>query len=363
MAKRRSRFGSVRTLPSGRHQARFTIPGTETTVTAPTTFTTKGDAYTWLDTQRAEIERGAWRPGPRSLTFGEYAERWHAERDLRPRTAAHYRRSLDRFLLPTFADVQLAAITPEMVRTWFARLETGPVYRQHAYALLRTITRTAAEDGLIAASPCVIKGAGKMHRSTDITLPTLDELGIIVENTPEQYRLMVMLAAWCGLRFGELAELRRKDVDLRKGVIRVRRSVSWVNGEAIVGPPKSRAGIRDVHIPPHMLPAVKAHLKDHAALELLFPASTGVQLRSQNFYPDWQIARDAAGRPDLHFHYLRHFGATKAAESGATIKELMTRLGHSTPDMAMAYQHAAAERDKVIAAKLSELAGDQSSRL
>jgi integrase len=354
--QKRSRFGSVRRLPSGRYQARFTIPGSEKMVTAPTTFTTKGDAYTWLDTQRADIERGVWRPGPQSLTFGEYAERWHAERDLRPRTAAHYRRTIDRFLLPAFGDVQLAAITPEMVRSWFARLETGPVYRQHAYALLRTITRTAAEDGFISASPCIIKGAGRMERSKDITLPSLDELGVIVDNTPEQYRLMVLLAAWGGFRFGELAELRRKDVDMRKGVIHVRRAVSWVNGEPIVGPPKSRAGIRDVHIPPHLLPAVKEHLKDHAALELLFPSSTGRQLRSQEWWEIWQIARDAARRQDLHFHHLRHLGAVLAAQSGATIKELMARLGHSTPDMAIHYQHVAADRDAVIAKRLSELA-------
>jgi integrase len=70
------------------------------------------------------------------------------------------------------------------------------------------------------------------------------------------------------------------------------------------------------------------------------------------YYP----AREKAGRPDLRFHDLRHTGATLAAVSGATLKELRSRLGHSTPSAAMIYQHAAADRDKVIAEALSKLA-------
>ena len=63
-----------------------------------------------------------------------------------------------------------------------------------------------------------------------------------------------------------------------------------------------------------------------------------------------------AGRPDLRFHDLRHTGAVLAAQTGATLAELMGRLGHSTPGAAMRYQHAAADRDKAIAEALSRLA-------
>ena len=69
------------------------------------------------------------------------------------------------------------------------------------------------------------------------------------------------------------------------------------------------------------------------------------------YYP----ARDAAGRPDLRFHDLRHTGAVLAAQTGATLAELMARLGHSTPAAAMRYQHAAQDRDAVIASRLSEM--------
>jgi integrase len=231
------------------------------------------------------------------------------------------------------------------------------VYRARAYSLLAAITRTAAEDGFIAASPCMIRGAGREKRRSGVTLPTLDELAVIVEAMTPRYRLLVLLAAWCGLRYGELAELRRKDIDLKAGVIHVRRGVSWADGEAVIGRPKSEAGVRDVAIPPHLMPIVKTHLADDAGIELLFPAPHGHQMRHQDFYPHWDAARTAADRRDLHVHHLRHLGATLAAQSGATVRELMARLGHSTPTMAMVYQHAAAQRDREIAARLSELAG------
>jgi integrase len=91
----------------------------------------------------------------------------------------------------------------------------------------------------------------------------------------------VLLAAWCGLRFGELAELRRSDLDLKNARIKIRRAVVRANGKVIIGPPKSDAGVRDVAIPPHLLPVVKSHITDHAEFGrdgLLFPATEGGHL-------------------------------------------------------------------------------------
>ena len=61
-------------------------------------------------------------------------------------------------------------------------------------------------------------------------------------------------------------------------------------------------------------------------------------------------------RQDLRFHDLRHTGATLAAASGATLAELMQRLGHSTVSAALVYQHATQGSDKRIAERLSEIA-------
>jgi integrase len=93
---------------------------------------------------------------------------------------------------------------------------------------------------------------------------------------------------------------------------------------------------------------------NHGAL--LFPAAHGGHMAPSSLHAVYKPAREAAGRPDLRFHDLRHTGAVLAAATGATLAELMARLGHSTAGAALRYQHAAAERDKVIAAALSELA-------
>jgi integrase len=171
---------------------------------------------------------------------------------------------------------------------------------------------------------------------------------------------MVELATWCALRFGEVTELRRGDLDLKNGRLHVRRAVAWVRGKPVVGTPKSSAGIRDVAIPPHLIPAVRKHLADHVEWgkdALLFPAvRAGGHVSHGTLHEMWVKARKAAGRDDLRFHDLRHTGAVLAAQQGATIAELMARLGHTTPQMAIKYQHASQDRDAEIARRLSALA-------
>lgn len=118
------------------------------------------------------------------------------------------------------------------------------------------------------------------------------------------------------MRYGEIAELRRRDLDLDHGKVRIRRGVTWVDGHPVVGPPKTAAGVRDVSIPPHLLPIVEDHLAHHAGPgpdALLFPAAQGSQMWAPTFHKSYRKAREAAGRPDLRFHDLRHTGAVLAA--------------------------------------------------
>jgi integrase len=225
--------------------------------------------------------------------------------------------------------------------------------------LLRTILGSAVTEDLIPSNPCHLRGAGNSRRVHQIKPASLAELERIIAELPDRYGLMVLLASWCALRFGELTELRRYDLDIKAGKIMVRRAVVALHGEMIVSTPKSSAGLRDVAIPPHLMPAVKQHLNEHAEWGrdgLLFPAPQGGHLGNGNFYPIWDKARKAAGRPDLRFHDLRHTGAVLAAQTGATLAELMGRLGHTTPTMAIRYQHVAQDRDTEIARRLSELA-------
>ncbi len=364
---RKEGFGSIRTLPSGRVQARYTGPD-GLTHKAPTTFQTKGDARGWLALRQSEIINGKWRPraSDSTVTFRRYATTWLADRGLKPRTRYHYTRLLEQRLFPRFGDMRPGQITPDVVRTWHSEMgDDAPTLRAHCYGLLRSILATAVQDELISANPCHIRGAGTAKRVHKIQPLTLQELATLVDEMPERYKLMTLLAAWCGLRFGELTELRRRDIDVTSGVIRVRRAVTRVSGTFVVGTPKSDAGTRDVAIPPHLMPMVKAHLRTNITGGkdgLLFPAAGDPtrHLAPASLYRVFYKARDAAGRPDLTWHDLRHTGAVLAAQTGATLAELMGRLGHSTPQAALRYQHTAQGRDAQIAAALSKIAQEQS---
>jgi integrase len=360
-------FGSVDKLATG-YRARYFGPNGRR-YKAPTLFLTKREARAWLSLRQAEIVRKAWEPPeateqkPARTTFADYAEQWLAERDLKERTREHYRKLLDQHLLEApFALLPLASITSDDVRAWHAKFGTKtPTMRAHCYALLRTIMGTAASDGKISVNPCVIRGAGSARRVHRIRPATLGELEIITTEMPEEYQPMILLASWCALRFGELTELRRMDVDLTDEVIRVRRAVVRLDDGFKETTPKSDAGVRDVAIPPHLLPALEVHLSKHvgkARDSLLFPAHHGGHLAPATLKRHFYKARDTANRPDLRLHDLRHSGAVLAAATGASLAELMARLGHSTPAAAMRYQHAAQGRDREIAALLSRLAAN-----
>jgi integrase len=364
-------FGNVRRLSGGRFQARYRGPDgfaytARTADDRPLTFSTQRLAGEWLNRTHADIQAGRWvRPGVKAspIALRAYADAWLADRDLEQTTRDHYAQILRDHVYPTFGDAPVPSITPPDVRAWHVGMgrRTGPTARAHAYGLLRTILNTAVADELIAANPCRVRGGGQSKRVVRIKPASLAELETLVSAMPERYRVMVLLASWCGLRFGELAELRRSDIDAKAGVVHVRRGmVRTSSGQKVKGP-KSDAGRRDVAIPPHLLPAVSDHLKHHAqvgAQGLLFPAGHGGHLVPSMLYGVFYPAREAAGRPDLRFHDLRHTGATLATATGATLAELMARLGHSTPGAAMRYQHASADRDRVIAEALSKLATD-----
>lgn len=363
-------FGFVRKLPSGRYQASYIGPDT-LRHNAPTTFTTKIDADGWLVGEHRLISSGSWsapseRTKPRAaaapVTLAAYANGWLERRDLKPRTRAHYRSLFDRQVLPELGSLPLAAITPRIVAEWHHGLgKSTPTLRAHAYGLLRSVFATAVVEREVTHNPCTLRGAGVARRKVEIEPATLDQIETVVREMPERYRALVMLSAWCALRFGEATELRRRDLDLTNGVVHVRRGVVRVAGDVVVGSPKTTSGTRAVAIPPHLVPMLRQHIEKmpmRGPDALVFPAADGTShLAPSTLYRVFYPARKAAGRPDLRWHDLRHTGAVLAAQTGATLAELMGRLGHSTPQAALRYQHAAKGRDAEIAAALSRMVG------
>ena len=356
MAGRR-RFGRVRRLPSGRWQARYPGPdGIDRP--APNTFATKTDAVVWLTLQEAEIRSGDWlNPDAGAVLFESYATSWVAERpNLRPKTVQLYEGLVRLHLVPVLGKLAVADIREGTVRRWRKSLldsGVGAVTIAKAYRLLKAIMNTAVDDGLIKRNPCRIDGAGQEHSPERPVLTIAQVFALADAFTDRRYRLLILLAVFCSLRWGELAALARYRVDAEPGIISVRASVvELARGPLVTGPPKSAAGKRDVTIPAFLLPDVTAHLEDFTAANpraLVFTGPKGAQLRRSNFTRAWSRATAAAGLSGFHFHDLRHTGNALAGEEGASLRELMERMGHSSSKAALVYQHRTMHRDKLIA--------------
>ncbi|KAA0083264.1 site-specific integrase [Mycolicibacterium sp. P9-64] len=366
---RRRTFGTLRTMRNGRVQASYVYDDGRRYY-ATHTYDSRTDAEGWLANERKLIELGEWSP-PESraalravagVTLREYSEQWLKHRDLTPKTHALYRRLLDSRILPELGDEILRAITPARVRAWWVGLgKATPTSNTHAYQLLKAIYNTALEDKAATENPCQMKAAGKPPKARDVKPLTPAELVKVAESAPEAYRVAVPVAAWCGLRFGELIELRRKDIhsEGERITLRIRRAATRVDSKLIVGPPKTDAGIRDVTVPPHVALQLREHMQKHTGRgpeAFVFTTTRGQRLSTTAFTKAVKNGFAAVGKPDMRVHDLRHVGATLAAQAGATTKELMSRLGHTTPGMAMRYQIAAQERDAKIADAMSRLA-------
>ncbi|MFD9574779.1 tyrosine-type recombinase/integrase [Streptomyces sp. NPDC059982] len=361
MAGKRRQFGRVRKLPSGRYQARYLGPDGQLRP-APETFRTKKDADDWLADKQTEMRKGDWHdPDAGKIAFGPYAVTWIKERQLTSTTRQLYGSLLKHHLEPVLGAVNLAEISPPLVRSWRAdklAAGTGPTTVAKAYALLRAILGTAVSDEVIRRNPCQVKGASTVHTPERPTA-TVKEVYALAEAIQPRFRALVLMAGFLGLRWGELIGLHRRDVDLENRTVRVRRAVAELgNGQREIKAPKSAAGKRTVSIPGVILPDLHDHLKRYAeagADGRVFVGAKGATPRRNHFNRLWHKACLEAGVKELHFHDLRHTGNTLAASTGASTRELMTRMGHSTARAALIYQHASADRDRLIADALSGL--------
>lgn len=306
-------------------------------------------------------------PRAGQVSFGRYCQSWLAllRSDLRPRTRELYEGLLHCHLVPALGHLELGGLSPSLVRAWFADLSEpegpGRATAARCYRLLRTIMNTAVADGLIVKNPCQVKGAGAEH-SPERPIATVPQVLALADIIVPRFRASVLLAAFCSLRRGEILGLRRGDVDLLHCTVTVRRAVvSLADGTLLIGDPKTAAGRRIVAIPKVIVSALQEHLDRYVELSSeaqLFVGEKGGPLRPHVLQAAWDKARRQRGLQHLHFHDLRHSGNTWAAATGASVAELMARMGHSSAAAALRYQHATADRDRAIADALSSL-GEQ----
>ncbi len=358
----RRRFGLIRRLPSGSFQASFVDPDGRRQA-APETYRTEADAARYLDRVGREIKRGFWIPdeglGRRSLR-----ECCQAYLEENPRVGMRWaetcRRNM-RLHMAELLDMPIVNITPPLVRAWHARALRGKGGRtsiSQSYRLMRAVLNVAVQDGAIVRNPCQIPGAGA-QRSPERRIASPAQVAKLVQETTPRFQAAIVLAAWCGLRRGEICALRTEDVDLERGVVRVRKN--WV--ELLEEPtkfekdPKSEAGKRTVTIPPHVVAVLDRHRREFAGEEFFFIERNENRVRGNTIYQAFVRARKKIG-VEISFHDLRHTGQSLAAATGASLVDLKQRLGHSSTAAAQRYMHAIEGRDAQIALRLSEMALD-----
>jgi integrase len=373
-ARTRRGFGAIRRLPSGRFQAKYLGPDGRYFV-APVTYEFKADAEAYLATVQADMVRQTWKaPVSTEETLGKYGLKWIEQRPLKQTSRIRYLDDWNNHIAPRLGEYRLDLVTPEVVRTWYADLGTelasklaekkkvstatrqdGTSTVARSYRILRAILNTAVEDELIASNPCRIKNGGT-YRNLERPTLSVAEVDQLAATVVKRYRALVLTLAWTGIRLGEATELRRRDLDLTAGNLRVDRA-AYPNPEGgyFIDTPKSRAGHRTIAIPAFLVAEMQSHLDTFVGSDspdaLVFPTRTG-----DCAYGAAQTAITRAlremGRGDIRVHDLRHTGQVLAAQSGATLADLMARLGHSSVNAAMKYAHAAGDHGRQVADRM-----------
>jgi len=366
-------------------------------VAAPTTFTSRTDASLWLDLQHADLVRGTWQAPVRpsaSPSVATFVEQWIEEHPTaRESTKELYRGLLRTCITPTLGKTGVSSLSPARVRRWHhqlgerlaadaerrradlaaagrqgsaASLRDGATRQAQAYRLLRAAMTTAVTDGLVQTNPCTIRGASTPRRAVGRGLPVTDRLlspaqvAAAAAAMPARYRVLVLMAAWSGLRQGELLALTRAELDLDAvpATVTVRKAVRRTDtGVVRVDVPKTASSVRVVTLPDPVADTLRAHLEEFVAdgpAVAVFATASGTLPARSNLGASWRRACATAGVPHVRLHDLRHLAQVYAAEAGATLPELMARLGPATPGAAMVYLHARADREAHLTAALGE---------
>jgi integrase len=366
--KGRRGWGRIRRLPSsGRYQANYVGPD-RVRHNALVTFEAKMDAEAWLAAERRSIERDEWQPPSlrvaekkaKAVSVAEYAHTWIEHRNVKPRTRSGYHDLLRLHIEPMLGKVPLKNLTAETVRGWYSMLGTDhPRRNSHAYGLLHAVCATAVSDGLIVSNPCMITRVMNPPRQRDPVILSVAEVAVLADVIkPDRLKALVLLSAWCGVRWGEVSELRRKDIGDDCQVLYISRAVTRRDGQYRVDTPKSGKG-RVVVVPPHIRDDLRHHLATNVPKDpeaLLFPAARGGHMNDRVFSREYFAdALAAISRRGVRVHDLRHFSGTQTARVGNLV-ETMSRLGHSTVKASLIYQQIVSGRDVAVAEALSKLA-------
>lgn len=293
------------------------------------------------DRYRVEIEQSLFTggyidPASSQVTVGEWSKTWLAQLQVKLSTATRYEALLRIHVLPTWQNVPLQAVTYIGVGDWVTELVQkglAPSTIRQAHRVFSLILSLAVRDNRIARNPA---SGVRLPRPSAIAkrFLTHQEVARLVDAAGDQ-GLVIQTLAYTGLRFGELAALRVRNVDLVKRRLQVVESVTEVRGHALFGSTKTHA-VRSVGLPPLLCDGLAARVEDLRDDAFLFPAPRGGVLRLRNWRRDvFDPAARSAGLDGLTPHELRHTAASLAIAAGANVKAVQRMLGHASAAMTL----------------------------
>lgn len=329
-------MASIDKRPNGTYRARWREhPGAPQKVRV---FARKVDAERFLTgVEHAKLTGAYVDPGLGRRSFGDYAARWLATKaDLRPRTLINVEGRLRNHVLPVFGERPIGSVRPEDVRSWVASLSAtkglAPATVKAAYLVLSQVMASAEVDGLIGRTPCIGVRLPRDTHHGEVAFLSPGQIGALADVITPRFRVLILAAAYTGLRAGELAALRTERVNFLKSKLAVHESLSEVRGRLTVGPTKTGA-TREVPMPRFLVDELAEHVRRFPSPDgYVFTMAEGGPVRHRNFYRrHFRPAVTAAELPaELRFHDLRHTCAALLIDRGASPKQVAAILGHST---------------------------------
>lgn len=334
--RRKARVASVKKRPDGRWRARYRdAAGKE----HAKHFGRKIDGQRWLDDVTASQVAGTYVDPRRSrVTVGEWSQTWLAGRShLKPKTVESYKSLLRTRVLPTWGGVPLVSVTHGDVVAWIAGMRTEGLSAsrtRQAYHVLSAMLDDAVKDARLPRNPAASIALPRRLPTTERRYLTHAELAALADAAGE-YRLLVLVLGYCGLRWGEAAALKVRRIDLLRGRLEIVEAVVDVNGTMVFGPPKSHQH-RSVPVPRFLRDDLAGQLAAKGPDDLVFTSPRGEVLRVQNFrrrYFDTAAAQ--VGLDGLVPHELRHTAASLAISAGASVKGVQAMLGHASATLTL----------------------------
>jgi integrase len=301
-------------------------------------FDRRADAERWLTGQQSKIARGEWTdPVMARVTVAVWGEDWLKAKapTLKVSTRESYRSLWTTCILPVWSSVRLSDVSHQDVAAWVGRLSTtvGASRCRKAAILFSGMLAAAVRDQRISRNPCDGVSLPRLTAKAQRFLNHTELQQLADQAGP--YRVMVLVLGWAGLRFGECAALRVADVDLLRRRLRVKASMSEINGHMIWSTPKTHQS-RDVPIGRFLAELLAVEIAGKTPTDLLFSSPEGEPVRLSNWRRRvFDPAVAATGLAPLTPHDLRHTAASLAVASGAKVKHVQRMLGHASAAMTL----------------------------